>query len=308
MKYLATMALALVPLTSMATDLIIPAGQAYLVGIDQQELILDHLRIGDEARISFAPGVNSWRVHARVAAIGKNVVIDGRGSAGGNGAPGITAPACDEFVDGQPGEGGIAGGDGVEIRLQLALESLGSMQILSAGGDGGLGGAGGDGADLNTKCGAEVAGEGGNGGDGGEGGRGGDVTFLYQSLAKTESGDSMVSRLSINADGGAGGEGGDAGSGGAGGGGRYVAQKTLTGSRKWVSGASGGLAGSPGETGSAGKPGRILLDQLIMSTVKAAPSSNDVSLKALQRELGRLRKRVEQLEAQQGAEASVRAD
>jgi hypothetical protein len=179
------------------------------------------------------------------------------------------------------------------------------MEIFSAGGDGGLGGAGGDGADLNTKCDAEVAGEGGNGGDGGEGGRGGDVTFLYQSVAKTESGDSMVSRLSINADGGAGGEGGDAGSGGAGGGGRYIAQKTLTGSRKWVSGASGGLAGSPGVLGSAGKPGRILLDQLITSTVKTSPSSSDVSLKALQNEIARLRKRVEKLEAQQGAASPV---
>jgi hypothetical protein len=308
MKYLATMALALVPLTSMATDLTIPAGQAYLVGVDQQELILDKLNIGDDARISFAPGVNSWRVHARLANIGKNVVIDGRGSAGQNGAPGVTAPACDEFVDGQPGESGQAGSDGVEIRLQLALESLGSMEIFSAGGDGGLGGAGGDGADLNTKCDAEVAGEGGNGGDGGEGGRGGDVTFLYQSVAKTESGDSMVSRLSINADGGAGGEGGDAGSGGAGGGGRYIAQKTLTGSRKWVSGASGGLAGSPGVLGSAGKPGRILLDQLITSTVKTSPSSSDVSLKALQNEIARLRKRVEKLEAQQGAASPVSGD
>ncbi|WP_320836700.1 collagen-like protein [Zhongshania sp.] len=309
MKYLATMALALVPLTSMATDLIIPAGQAYLVGIDQQELILDKLNIGDDARISFAPGVNSWRVHARLANIGKNVVIDGRGSAGQNGAPGMTAPACDEFVDGQPGESGQAGNDGVEVRLQLALESLGSMEILSAGGDGGLGGAGGDGADLNTKCDAEVAGEGGNGGDGGEGGRGGDVTFLYQSVAKTESGDSMVSRLSINADGGAGGEGGDAGSGGAGGGGRYAMKKSLTGSsRKWVGGAAGGLAGSPGSMGSAGKPGRILLDQLIMSTVKVAPSNNTASVKALQREIEALRKRVEKLEARQGPESQVGVD
>jgi len=309
MKYLATMALALVPLTSMATDLTIPAGQAYLVGVDQQELILDKLNIGDDARISFAPGVNSWRVHARLANIGKNVVIDGRGSAGQNGAPGVTAPACDEFVDGQPGESGQAGSDGVEIRLQLALESLGSMEIFSAGGDGGLGGAGGDGADLNTSCGAEVAGEGGNGGDGGEGGRGGDVTFLYQSVAKTESGDSMVSRLSINSDGGAGGEGGDAGSGGAGGGGHYVTRKSLTGSnRKWVAGAAGGLAGSPGVMGSAGKPGRILVDQLITSTVKAVPSSSEVSFKALQREIAHLRQRIEKLEAQQGAEQPAKPD
>jgi len=305
MKYLATMALALVPLTSMATDLIIPAGEAYLVSVDQQELILDTLRIGDDVHISFAPGVNSWRVHARRANIGKSVVIDGRGAAGENGPAGISAPNCDEFIDGQSGESGQAGSDGVEIRLQLGLESLGSMQILSTGGDGGVGGAGGDGADLDTKCDAEVAGEGGNGGDGGEGGRGGDVTFLYQSLAKTESGDSMASRVGINSDGGAGGDGGDAGSGGAGGGGRYVSQKTLTGSRKWVAGAPGGLAGSPGTMGSAGKPGRILLDQLITSTVKAVPSSSDASLKALQLEIQRLRKRVEKLEAQQAPDSAA---
>ena len=302
MKYLATMALALVPLTSMATDLSIPAGQAYLVGVDQQELILESLRIGDGAHISFAPGVSSWRVHARHAVVGNDVVIDGRGAAGEAGAAGVTAPSCDEFVDGQPGDIGQAGGDGVEIRLQLGLERVGSMAILSAGGDGGLGGAGGDGADLDTNCDADVAGEGGNGGDGGEGGRGGDVTFLYQSLAKTESGDSMVSRISINSDGGAGGEGGDAGSGGAGGSGHYTTKKSLTGTgRKWVAGASGGLAGSPGSVGSAGKPGRILLDQLIISTVKAASSNSNSSLKALQLEIQRLRARVEKLEANQAS-------
>ncbi len=298
MKYLASLALALVPLTSMATDLTIPAGQAYLVGLDQQELILDTLRIGDDAHISFAPGVGGWRVHARQAYIGKNVVVDGRAQSGANGAAGISAPVCDEFVDGQAGESGEAGGDGVEIRFQLGLESLGSLQLLSAGGDGGQGGAGGDGADMNSKCGADVAGEGGNGGDGGEGGRGGDITFLYQNLSKTESGDSMVSRISINADGGAGGEGGDAGSGGAGSGGAYVTQKTLVGNRKWVAGAQGGLAGSPGVTASAGKPGRILVDQLILAAPKATHSpSGDAKIKDLQLQLERLRKRVEALEA-----------
>jgi hypothetical protein len=298
MKQLAILALALTPILGVAADLTINDGKAYVVGLDQQELVLDSLRIGDNASIRFAPGVGSWRVQAAHAYIGSNVVVDGRGLAGTVGADGQPGQDCEATLDGAEGEEGVAGSDGVEIRFQLGLESLGWMQVLSAAGDGGAGGAGGDGAGLRAGCGLDTAGEGGNGGNGGEGGRGGDITFLYQALSNTESGDAMAARIEINAEGGNGGNGGDAGSGGLGSSGRYVSQKTLVGNRKWVVGSQGGLAGSPGASASAGNPGRILIDQLILSAAKpAVTAGSDFSIKALQTQLRQLAKRVEALEA-----------
>lgn len=82
MKHLAVLMLALTPLAGLTTDLTIPAGKTYVVGIDQQELVLENLRIGDGANITFSSAVIGWRVQARHAYIGKNIVIDGNGSHG----------------------------------------------------------------------------------------------------------------------------------------------------------------------------------------------------------------------------------
>ncbi|MBQ0759499.1 MAG: hypothetical protein KBT72_07590 [Zhongshania sp.] len=295
MKYLAILALALTPLAGLAASLSIPAGKTYIVGIDQQELVLENLRIGDGARITFSSAVAGWRVQARHTYIGNGVVIEGSGSAGAAGEAGENASTCS---DGMAGEHGGGGSDGVEIRLQLGIESLGDMQILANGGDGGDGGAGGDGADAGAACDGDFTGNGGDGGEGGEGGRGGDITFLYQVLAKSISGDDLVKRVRISNEGGAGGNGGDAGSGGAGSVGRYVSKKSLTGNRAWIPGSDGGLAGSPGSAGSAGNPGRTLLDQLILSSEQTVEvRSSATTIVELQRQIERLRARVEKLEA-----------
>lgn len=295
MKHLAIIALALTPLAGLAANLTIPAGKTYVVGVDQQELVLENLRIGDGAKITFSSAVAGWRVQARHAYIGKGVVIDGSASAGELGDSESAAPAC---TSGNAGGNGGDGGDGVEIRLQLGIEALGDMHLLSNGGNGGDGGAGGDGADVSENCDGAPAGEGGNGGDGGEGGRGGDITILYQVLSKGQVNDDIAARIQLASEGGAGGNGGDAGSGGAGVSGRYVKKKTLAGNRKWVEGGEGGLAGSPGSAGSAGNPGRILIDQLILSSAPSVEAtSSAATIIELQRQIERLRVRVEKLEA-----------
>ncbi|MFT7405885.1 MAG: hypothetical protein ACI955_002959 [Zhongshania sp.] len=291
MKHLAILALAFTPLASLAADLSIPAGKTYVVGIDQQEMVLDTLRIGDGAKITFSSAVVGWRVQARHAYIGKDVVIEGNGSSGMAGGAAQLASDC---ASGEIGGNGGDGSDGVEIRLQLGIEALGDLKVLANGGNGGYGSAGSDGAD----CDGANAGEGGNGGDGGEGGRGGDITILYQVLAKGVSGDDLVKRIHIRTEGADGGNGGDAGSGGAGADGYYINRKTLTGGRKWVEGGEGGLAGSPGSAGSAGNPGRILVDQLILSSAQPVEvKSSATTIIELQRQIERLRARVDKLEA-----------
>ena len=92
---------------TQAADLTVAAGQTYTVGPAQSDLRLDHLTLGDNARVTFAPGVSSWRVYAKQASIGQNVMIDGRGADGAIGSVGAErsgrAKACEE---------GRAGGNG----------------------------------------------------------------------------------------------------------------------------------------------------------------------------------------------------
>lgn len=305
MKHLAIIALALTPLAGLATDLTIPAGKTYVVGIDQQELVLENLRIGDGANITFSSAVVGWRVQAQHAYIGKDVVIDGNGNAGTAGSGAQLALMC---ANGEDGGNGGDGSDGVEIRLQLGIEALGDLKLLASGGKGGDGGAGSDGADCGGPNAVESGesgegGEGGNGGDGGVGGRGGDITIFYQVLAKGVSGDDLVKRIQIKSEGAEGGDGGDVGSGGVGADGYYINRKTLTGNRKWIEGGEGGLAGSPGSSGSAGNPGRILVDQLILSSAQPVEvKSSATTIIALQRQIERLRIRVDKLEANTAGE------
>src|SRR5690606_25119554 len=141
---------------TLAADLTVPAGQTYTISAGQSDLRLDHLTLGDNARITFAPGVSSWRVYAKQASIGQGVVIDGRGAAGAAGAPGIdrkdAAKDCDDGRAGGNGAPGTSGGKGVDLNLWLGVDSLGSLAIQTdggVGGDGGKGGRGQDGGKVN---------------------------------------------------------------------------------------------------------------------------------------------------------------
>lgn len=288
--------LGLLPLAGLAADLKIGAGERYQVSKESEHLVLDHLEIGDAAHIRFAPGVAVWRVQAKTASIGSGVVIDGRGAAGEAGVSGVSAGDCKSQLDGQAGAHGAPGGDGVSMRLQLGLQSLGSLKIMSSGGGGGAGGSGGDGADNSDDCPGEKGGNGGAGGDGGAGGNAGDVTVLYQVLSGKLEPLDVARRIKISAEAGAGGQGGRGGSGGSGSGGYYVNKKTLAGSRQWVSGGEEGLSGSVGQSGEPGREGGVMVDSLMIGAT-SAPVSAPRGTTALEKRLEALERRVKALES-----------
>ena len=253
-----------------AADLTIPAGQAYTVGAAQSDLRLDHLTVGDNARITFAPGVSSWRVYAKQASIGQNVVIDGRGAAGPDGENGIDRSGdAKDCEAGRPGGNGVAGGvggDGVAMTLWLGIESLGNLAIQTDGGAGGNGGKGGKGQNSGkvNRCDGPHGGAGGNGGAGGSGGKGGAVAFTSFATAKTAA--SAAERVRISSSGGRSGSGGLSGVGGDTVEGKF--QRTPAGDR-WFKGGEAGAAGAVGAAGSNGSEGVV---QFQTATADAAPA------------------------------------
>lgn len=257
-----------------AADLTVGAGQTYTVGMAQSDLRLDHLTLGDNARVVFAPGVGSWRVYARQAAIGKGVVIDGRGVAGAGGVNGIdraeAAKDCEDGRAGGNGGAGAVGAAGVALDLWWGIESLGSLNIQTDGGAGGVGARGGRGQDAGrvNLCAGPRAGDGGIGGVGGSGGKGGSVTFSYSAADKnsTAKAATLAERIRISSAGGVAGVGGIGGVGGTATEGRF--QRTPAGDR-WFKGGSPGAAGANGASGITGIAGEV---QLQLATSTTGPS------------------------------------
>lgn len=246
-----------------AADLTVAAGQTYTVGPAQSDLRLEHLTLGDNARITFAPGVSSWRVYAKQASIGQNVVIDGRGADGVAGSAGAArsgqAKACEDGRAGANGGTGAGGGNGVDMTLWWGVEKLGSLNILSGGGNGGAGGAGSRGQDAGAvnRCEGPAGGAGGNGGVGGNGGRGGAVGLTY--FAGAAIGD----KIRISNAGGQPGTGGTGGLGGAASEGKF--QRTTAGEH-WFKGGRPGVAGSSAGSGVAGQEGVVQLQVAASNT------------------------------------------
>lgn len=241
---------------SHAADLTVAPGQTYTVGPAQSDLRLDHLTLGDNARITFAPGVSSWRVYAKQASIGQNVVIDGRGADGIAGNAGAErsgrAKACEEGRAGGNGGMGASGGNGVSMTLWWGVESLGSLAIQADGGSGGAGGVGGRGQEGGAvnRCTGASGGAGGVGGAGGNGGKGGDVVFSYF-------GKSAGDKIRISSVGGSAGLRGIGGAGGPADDGKF--QRTTTGDR-WFQGGQPGVSGNTGAVGHTGVQGGVQLD------------------------------------------------
>lgn len=296
MRFIAAVMLSLLPLLATATELKVGPGQSYLVEKNNSQMVLDHLEIADAARIRFAPGVMIWRVQAKTAVIGDNVVIDGRGEAGESGMSGVSASDCKNQLNGQGGAHGAPGTDGVSMRLQLGIQSLGSLKVIADGGRGGDGGTGGDGADNSDDCAGDRGGDGGDGGDGGAGGSGGEVTILYRLLGSDLEPLDVSQRIKVSASPGKGGTGGRGGSNGKGSGGRYVDKKTLAGTRQWISGGEAGLSGSIGLSGGAGANGAVTVESLMMEANSAPTQEEDQATGSLLQRLEDLERRVQTLE------------
>lgn len=302
----------------LAADLHIAAGETYTIGPEQQRLNLNSLTIGDDASIVFAKGVEQWQLRADQARLGTNITIDGSGRAGEPGVvgtSGASVSSCEDGLAGADGGAGAAGGDGVSIRMQLGLLSVGDVAIISNGGHGGNGGRGGDGSAAGAFAGgcktAPVGGDAGTGGAAGDGGSAGDVTVLYWP-ANSNLDLSRIARLiRVEASSGASGLPGAAGTPGAGSEGRYIKKKTLTGNRSWVAGGDAGAAAAAGSSGNPGRDGKILVEQALVSVVPAAaisrqkpvttattPTDKQTEIQAIKKELRSLLQRLDDLETE----------
>ncbi len=275
------------PLSVFSAELIIPAGEEFVIDADRSDMKVSLLKIGDGARIRVAEGVGHWHLQAARAEIGRNVVIHASGAAGHAGRDGGAPVNCTAVA----GEEGGSGHDGANLVWQLGLAELGSLRIVSSGGDGGAGGRGGAGADKSEACGKASAG--GRGGNGGNGGNGGDISIAYRLLESSLTAAEVLGNISLANTGGPGGQAGDGGVGGEGEEGRFITARTLTGNRKWVAGEGRADKGAAGRIGGRGQAGQSHL-QLLSSSV--APSEKGSDIDALRLELEALRRRVERLE------------
>ncbi|MFA5631122.1 MAG: hypothetical protein WC997_06405 [Porticoccaceae bacterium] len=264
-KILAAVLLAAASFQVFSSELIIGKGEEFVVKPDQMSMAVDKLVVGDNATIRFAEGVDHWELLAKDATIGRGVIIDGSGRRGADGAPGKlteqSATVCRSGKSGDSGEAGENGSPGVDIYLGLDARKIGKLQVIADGGTGGAGGSGGRGQDAGRmlNCPAARGGNGGIGGPGGDGGRGGNVVISVSSLdPKVEVG-ALTAGVRVSVKPGVAGKGGEGGDGGVGSEGQYVSQKTLTGSRKWVSGGPGGRFGAKGEDGQEGDYGRVFV-------------------------------------------------
>lgn len=303
-----------------ASSLTIAAGDTYTITPEQQRLSLASLRIGDGAKVVFAEGVNDWYLRADQAAIGRDVVIDGRGGNGADGADGgdgDNGGACENGRAGVAGVAGDHGGNGVSMRLQLGLTTFGNLRIVSDGGSGGSGGQGGNGsasAAFDSQCNdAPKGGDAGAGGNGGQAGSGGNVTVMYWPANGKLDVSQVANRIQVSAAAGAAGRAGKPGQPGPGSEGRYVQKKTLAGSRAWVGGGDSGRVANAGVPGSASTAGEVVVEQALVSIVPsnsgspvaatppatAKGSNRDEEVQAIKQELRSLLQRLDELETQQ---------
>lgn len=252
-----------------AQDLMISKGQEKTIGLAEQDLELDRLKLEDGARVRFAPDVRRWRVQARQAWIGSKVTIDANGAVGSDGSDRSgknksLTPACRDGRHGERGETGGNGQNGVDITLNLGLMQFGSLSVHANGGDGGAGGSGGEGAagGAEDDCHAGSGGNGGQGGPGGDGGAGGEIQILYWSAdQKTYIPVSNYGPgIHIENQGGKPGEGGEPGKAGKGGKGGW----SKRGSGKLVARDSGepGQDGTSGSRGTPGAGGKFLIQPM----------------------------------------------
>ena len=169
------------------------AGQTLTITPENKFIITREWIMGDNSKIVFADGVQTFVVNAEEVKWGENVLIDGRGNKGNdgkNGANGVGRSEAGDCASGNHGgnaSSAVDGSDGINMDFTVGLSALGSAKILANGGPGGTGGTGGNGVsgtkgDCSSSCNGGNGGNGGQGGRGGDAGNGGDVTIAYKFL------------------------------------------------------------------------------------------------------------------------------
>ncbi len=296
---------------TVAADLKIPAGATHTLDRALATARFGTWILGDGATLVLPADVESWRWEVERAEIGAGVRILGAGASGDAGDDGDSVTGqvgdCRDGAPGRPGVEGRAGGQGADLDLRMGIAALGSLTIEVPGGDGGDGGDGGRGQDGGDarKCPGGDGGAGGRGGDGGAAGDGGDVRVRYYQVSGAELSADPGVVIDVVASPGKPGDGGRGGVGGEGGEGGYIQMRTLAGGQKWVPGGDRGPAGTPGANGSLGREGRVViesdvdrrLDRLLEAGGAPVPPATD-RLQELERELERMRQRLEVLEGE----------
>jgi hypothetical protein len=248
----------------VSEDLKVADGQSREIKVQEQYMVLHNFTLGNNARITFAPGVDHWDVWAEEAIFGENSTIGGpasTGAAGGNGKNGRSTNSPGHYGErGGNGQPGNEGARGVNLTFHVKIATFGGVLIDATGGDGGPGGSGGAGGKSgNARCSdrtkARNGEAGGNGGRGGNGGSGGFVDFHYKSASNgfDEMRDDTVLELALAginlvSDGGLGGQSGMPGKGGAGGSGNSACIPKMGGGKRGSNGGrpDPGVNGSPG--------------------------------------------------------------
>jgi hypothetical protein len=218
-------------------------------------IVADTLVMMDSSKILLNGLKTENYLRAKVAIIGKNCWISGKGINGHdgyNGSKGKTLNGpCQPGGAARNGARGLDGGHGINLFLYLdEIIVNGSLIIdLSGGnaGDGGEGGEGGGGSPGTVHCNGGNGGKGGDGGAGGDGGRGGNLTFVGTDHEAVRM--MLGSQIIVNTIGGNRGYGGLPGIGGAPG---------LGPSKRH---GKPGLNGTPGARGRSGDNGVIQFEQ-----------------------------------------------
>jgi hypothetical protein len=218
-------------------------------------IVADTLVMMDSSRILLNGLKTENYLRSKVAIIGKNCWISGKGISGKDGYNGTKGKSfngpCQPGAPARNGGRGLDGGAGINLFLYLdKIIVNGTLVIdLSGGnaGDGGEGGEGGGGSPGTLHCNGGDGGKGGDGGAGGNGGRGGNLTFVGSDQETIRL--MLGSQIIVNTIGGNRGYGGSPGIGGAPG---------LGPSKKH---GKPGLKGVQGARGQSGNNGVIQFEQ-----------------------------------------------
>lgn len=244
------------------TDLIVDPGTEHEVTAAEQDVIYNRIEIGDDARIRFAADVDHWHVEAARARFGDRVVIDGKREGAANGRAGTPGSGHGPGErNGRSGGDGAIGREGIDVRLRLAFERVGIVELNVSGGDGGDGGRGGNGAAGRGASCSKVrfgtdGGHGGSGGAGGDGGDGGTVEIRFSYVSTPPPGDpEELPGFRIVSQGGDSGTPGKGGRGAPGG----ASKDCPLGPIQHLRGGRSGTSGSVGREGRDGRDGDIRL-------------------------------------------------
>lgn len=298
-----------------ARVLVINDGQVHTMNATNGFIQYDSLVLRSNATLIIETSLQQVTLVANNVEIGDNtkiIAVGAHGDANFNAEMPEAVESCKKTVDGTQGLAGKNGHNGINLSLNWAINSFGSIEIDTRGGNGAQGNAGGNGSNVpqEKNCKATRGGHGGAGGDGGRGGDGGNIFFSYSQQSQ---GFDVANNITTLTNGGKSGIGGLGGAGGNGSQGYYASKRTLSGSKKWIAGGESGKNGANGRNGSDGNRGivSIKLDNTLLGSTQTQPKpivnantggietfkTQGNRIKQLEDQVRELFKRVRELEA-----------